>query len=83
MTYLTASGKTCGPGLWTAAQFRELDRASIPVFILQGNHDAASKVPHAIAWPANVQVFSVKKPQKFSSATCAWPCMVKDSHVKK
>jgi exonuclease SbcD len=50
-------------GLWTAAQLRELDRAGIPVFILQGNHDAASKVPHAIRWPANVRVFSAHRPE--------------------
>ncbi len=50
-------------GLWTAAQLRELDRAAIPVFLLQGNHDAASKVPQAIRWPANVRVFSVHRPE--------------------
>jgi exonuclease SbcD len=50
-------------GLWTATQFRELDRANIRVFLLQGNHDAASKVRQAITWPDNVSVFSVKKPE--------------------
>jgi len=50
-------------GLWTAAQFRELDRAGIRVFLLQGNHDAASKVRSAISWPDNVHVFSAKKPE--------------------
>jgi DNA repair exonuclease SbcCD nuclease subunit len=50
-------------GLWTAAQFRELERAGIRVFLLQGNHDAASRVPHAITWPSNVHVFSVERPE--------------------
>ncbi len=50
-------------GLWTAARLRELDRAGIRVFLLQGNHDAASKVRQAVAWPDNVHVFSVKKPE--------------------
>lgn len=52
-------------GLWMAAQFRELDQAGIPVFLLQGNHDAANRVPHAITWPANVRVFSVDQPETF------------------
>lgn len=54
-----------GTGLWMAAQFRELDQAGIPVFLLQGNHDAANRVPHAITWPANVRVFSVEHPETF------------------
>ncbi|MBC8355795.1 MAG: DNA repair exonuclease [Planctomycetes bacterium] len=52
-------------GLWTANQFRRLDRANIPVYILRGNHDAASKVRQALAWPDNVHEFSVRKPQTF------------------
>lgn len=50
-------------GLWTAAQFRELAQAGIPVFLLQGNHDAASKVRQAVTWPENVHVFSVARPE--------------------
>ncbi|MHB8952762.1 MAG: metallophosphoesterase family protein [Pirellulaceae bacterium] len=50
-------------GLWTAAQFRALERAGVRVFLLQGNHDAASRVPHAITWPSNVHVFSVERPE--------------------
>lgn len=48
-------------GLWTAAQFRELARAGIRVFLLQGNHDAANRMGSAITWPENVHVFSVRK----------------------
>jgi DNA repair exonuclease SbcCD nuclease subunit len=52
-------------GLWTAAQFRRLDRESIPVYLLRGNHDAASKVRQAISWPSNIHEFSVRKPETF------------------
>lgn len=52
-------------GLWTANQFRKLERAGIPVYLLRGNHDAASKVRQAIAWPDNVHEFSVRKPETF------------------
>lgn len=56
-------------GLWTAARFRELDRAGIQVFLLQGNHDAASKVRQAIRWPANVHVFSSQHPETVTLET--------------
>ncbi len=50
-------------GLWTAARLRELDRAGIRVLLLQGNHDAASKVRQAIQWPGNTHVFAVDRPE--------------------
>jgi exonuclease SbcD len=50
-------------GLWTAAQFRDLQRAGVRVFLLRGNHDAASRVRRAITWPANVHEFSTKRPE--------------------
>lgn len=52
-------------GLWTAGQFRRLERVRIPVYLLRGNHDAASKVRQAVSWPGNVHEFSVRKPQTF------------------
>lgn len=52
-------------GLWTAGQFRRLERENIAVYLLRGNHDAASKVRQAVSWPANVQEFSVRKPETF------------------
>ncbi|MCA9120734.1 MAG: DNA repair exonuclease [Planctomycetaceae bacterium] len=52
-------------GLWTAAQFRRLERDNIPVYLLRGNHDAASKVRQAVTWPENVREFSVRKPETF------------------
>src|SRR5262245_56553472 len=41
-------------GLWTARQFRRLEAAGIRVYMLRGNHDAASEVRQALRWPANV-----------------------------
>ena len=52
-------------GLWTARQFRRLERDNIPVYLIRGNHDAASKVRQAISWPGNVHEFSVRKPQTY------------------
>lgn len=52
-------------GLWTAAQFRRLAREAIPVFVLRGNHDAASLVRQAVSWPENVREFPVDRPATF------------------
>jgi DNA repair exonuclease SbcCD nuclease subunit len=52
-------------GLWTAGQFRRLEREEIGVYILRGNHDAASKVSQAVTWPSNVHEFSDRKPETF------------------
>ena len=50
-------------GLWTAQQFRRLQQAEIPVYLIRGNHDAASKVRQAVRWPDNVHEFSVRTPE--------------------
>lgn len=52
-------------GLWTAGQFRRLERASIRVLLLRGNHDAESVVPQRIPWPDNVLQFDVEAPTTF------------------
>ncbi len=52
-------------GIWTAGQFRRLDRAGIPVYLIRGNHDAASQVRSAIRWPDCVREFSVASPETF------------------
>lgn len=52
-------------GLWTAGQFRRLERAGIDVYLLRGNHDAASEVPQRIPWPANVHQFDIDTPSTF------------------
>lgn len=50
-------------GLWTASQFRRLDREGISVYLVRGNHDAESRVRRSVSWPENVHEFSVRKPQ--------------------
>lgn len=52
-------------GLWTANQFRRLSNANIPVYMLRGNHDAASQVRKGITWPENVHEFSYEQPETF------------------
>jgi DNA repair exonuclease SbcCD nuclease subunit len=52
-------------GLWTARQFRRLEAANIKVYLLRGNHDAASEVRQALVWPANVSEFPVDAPGSF------------------
>ena len=61
-------------GLWTAGQFRRLARENISVYLIRGNHDAASKVRARIDWPKNeqgaqiVHEFSVRKAETFQLA---------------
>lgn len=65
--------KDMNTGIWTAGQFRRLERAGIPVCLIRGNHDAESKVRTGIRWPANVHEFSVRKPQTFSARKLGLP----------
>lgn len=52
-------------GIWTANQFRRLEREDIAVYLLRGNHDAASRVEQSIRWPANVHEFPTNRPGTF------------------
>jgi DNA repair exonuclease SbcCD nuclease subunit len=52
-------------GLFTARQFRRLADAKIKVYLVRGNHDAASQVRQAITWPDNVVEFSFHKAETF------------------
>ena len=45
-------------GLFVREQMVRLGRASIPVFIVQGNHDARGVITRQVPWPDNVKVFS-------------------------
>ena len=65
--------KDMNTGIWTAGQFRKLERAGIPVCLIRGNHDAESKVRTGIRWPGNVHEFSVRKPQTFTSTQLGLP----------
>ena len=46
-------------GLWTAAQFRRLERKGIPVYLIRGNHDAVSEVRQRVNYPLSAGKHSV------------------------
>ena len=52
-------------GLWTAAKFRQLERAGIDVYLIRGNHDAAAEVRQRVQWPPNVHEFPTDAPGTF------------------
>ena len=55
--------KDYNTGLFFAARMGRLNKAGIKVFIVSGNHDAASQITKAMVLPDNVTLFSPKKPQ--------------------
>ncbi|MHC1744403.1 MAG: exonuclease SbcCD subunit D [Syntrophobacteraceae bacterium] len=55
--------KDYNTGLFFADQMRRLREASIPVFLVSGNHDAASQISKTLKMPENVHRFSVKRAQ--------------------
>ena len=65
--------KDMNTGIWTAGQFRKLERAGVPVCLIRGNHDAESKVRTGIRWPANVHEFSVRKPETLTAKQLGLP----------
>jgi DNA repair protein SbcD/Mre11 len=50
-------------GLFFNREMARLGRASIPVFVLRGNHDAESVVTKSVTLPDNVASFDTRKPQ--------------------
>lgn len=50
-------------GLFFAGQMAELNRAGIAVYLIKGNHDAASQVSKALSLPDRVHVFSHTRPE--------------------
>jgi len=50
-------------GLYFVGQMQRLHAASIPVFIIAGNHDAASQITKSLRLPDNVTLFSTHKPE--------------------
>lgn len=54
-----------GTGLHFARQMGRLEKAGIPVYLLQGNHDAGSVVTKSLPWPANVHRFGNRSAQTF------------------
>jgi len=55
--------KDYNTGLFFVSRMARLDKAGIKVFIISGNHDAASHITKAMPLPSNVTLFSPKKPQ--------------------
>lgn len=55
-------------GLFFVRQMGRLNNASIPVYLLYGNHDAQSQITKRLELPDNVHVFDVLKPESFSIA---------------
>ncbi len=53
--------KDYNTGLYFAGRMGRLAKAGIKVFIVSGNHDAASQLTKAMPWPENVTIFSARK----------------------
>ena len=49
-------------GLFFNREMARLERAGIPVYLLRGNHDAASVITKTITLPSNVHEFPTNKP---------------------
>ncbi|MEK6259497.1 MAG: DNA repair exonuclease [Planctomycetota bacterium] len=49
--------------LAAAEQLRRLYKASIPVYLILGNHDSLEEATRHVPWPANVTLFDHKRPQ--------------------
>jgi DNA repair exonuclease SbcCD nuclease subunit len=55
--------KDYNTALFFAGRMGRLDKAGIRVFVVSGNHDAASRITRAMPLPDNVTLFSSRKPQ--------------------
>jgi len=55
--------KDYNTGLYFVDRMHQLKGANIPVFIVAGNHDAASQITKHLRLPDNVTLFSTSKPQ--------------------
>ena len=58
--------KDYNTGLHLVSRTAELREAGIPVYIVAGNHDAASKITKKLKLPENVHLFSANKPETFT-----------------
>ncbi len=52
-------------GLYFVRQMGRLVQATIPVFLLYGNHDAESQITRRLVLPTNVRRFSTRRPETF------------------
>ncbi|MCF8079871.1 MAG: DNA repair exonuclease [Desulfobacterales bacterium] len=57
--------KDYNTGLFLARQMSRLDQAGIPVFIIAGNHDAASQITKKLRFPENVRMFPADRSSTF------------------
>ena len=57
--------KDYNTGLYFVARMGRLREAGIPVFIVAGNHDAASTITKSLRLPDNVRVFPADRPAAF------------------
>lgn len=49
-------------GLWFSKQIDRLGQGDIPVFLLKGNHDAASQITRSLRFPPNMFAFDTAAP---------------------
>jgi DNA repair protein SbcD/Mre11 len=57
--------KDYNTGLYLVSQMSRLRDAGISVFIVTGNHDAASNITKTLSFPDNVKIFPSDKPATF------------------
>ncbi len=58
--------KDYNTGLHLVSRTAKLREAGIPVYIVAGNHDAASKITKKLKLPDNVHLFPANKPETFT-----------------
>ncbi len=58
-------------GLFFIAQMGRLASKNIPVFLVHGNHDAASQMTRSLILPPNMKVFSQKRAETFTLPDCS------------
>ncbi len=70
-----------------ATQLAKLGEANIRVFIIQGNHDAGSKLSRQFVWPDCVHVFKgqagIETMEKDGQSICIHGISFKDRHVSE
>ena len=55
--------KDASTGLYFVKQMARLREATIPVYVVTGNHDAQNKMTRELRFPENVKMFSSRKPE--------------------
>ncbi len=68
-----------GTGLFFAAQMVRLREAGVRVFVVRGNHDAASRITRSLRLPDNVHVFASRRPETVVDDDSASRCTARAS----